>query len=132
MCPDDLTGNRKSHACALEVLPPAAAIELIEDTGLLGLANAWPLVGHVNHYAFLAGFSADQNWTARPRVLRSVIDQMRVHQHDQLIVHKHQGQVIVHLQFEISAVGMRLRLPKRSRKQRAWKVNFPIQLKLAD
>ncbi len=101
---NDLTGNRKSHACAFEVLPPATAIELIEDAGLLVLADARPLIRYVNDYSFLAGFCSDHNGTPGPRVLRRVIDQVHDHQDDQLRVYKHQRQVILYLQFEISTI----------------------------
>src|ERR1019366_7338451 len=77
----DLTGNRKSHACAFEVLPTNTAIELFEDSGLFVLADAWSLIGHVNDHTFLTGVCANQNRTTRPRVLHCVINQMRDHQH---------------------------------------------------
>src|ERR1035441_9077793 len=81
MCTHDLTGNRKSHACPFEVLPTTTAIELFEDSDLFVLADAWPLIGHVNDHTFLTGICANQNGTTRSRVLYCVIDQMRDHQH---------------------------------------------------
>src|ERR1019366_8647303 len=54
---DDFTGNRKSHACAFEVLPSTTTIELIEDPGLFILADAWPLIGHVNDHTSLASIA---------------------------------------------------------------------------
>src|SRR5258706_3485768 len=131
MCANDLTGNRKSHARAFEVLPPATAIELIENAGLFVLADARPLIRYVNDYSFVAGFCSDHNGTPGPRVLRRVIDQVHDHQHDQLSVYKHHWQVIFYPQLEISTIRQRIRLPKGSGNQRAWKVNLPIQLKLA-